>query len=164
MARDGFEGEGGASHVGRFRRASVPALASAKLPAQPQAKAGRHDAEARPRLHVNRPGDVVAVEAVVMAGVMALDMVAVMTVAVVSMSVTVPMAHMAPVTMPMTMAVAMTVRGSLGLRRGEGQSDDGDGSQQETLHGVTPRLNLWVGGPGVVSPGTHANQSTDRAK
>lgn len=105
-----------------------------------------------------------AVEAVVMAGVMALDMVAVMTVAVVSMSVTVPMAHMAPVTMPMTMAVAMTVRGSLGLRRGEGQSDDGDGSQQETLHGVTPRLNLWVGGPGVVSPGTHANQSTDRAK
>lgn len=110
-------------------------FAGSFLPGQPQAKARRGDAEAGPRIHVNRCGVIrpVSVEVVVMS-------VVVMAVAVVMM-----------VAMMMTMmTMSVTVTGSrLGLRCGKNQSDDGHGSQQETLHLISPRFDrLGLGGPG----------------
>lgn len=123
-----------------------------QLPAQPQAKARRGDAEARPRLHihraglhVDRPRGEVPVHPMAM---MAVTMMTVMErVVPVAMTVTGPMGNMV-VAVTMTIAVAVTVGSGFSLGGGEGQANDGDSGQQKTLHGVSPRFSFfWVGGP-----------------
>jgi len=126
-----------------------------QLPAQPQAKARRGDAEARTRLHVHRAGLHVDRPR----GVVGVPHVAMMTVTVmarmesvvaVTMTVARPMGDMVvvAVTMTMAVAVAVTVGSGVSLGGGEGQANDGDGGQQKTLYGVSPRFSFfWVGGP-----------------
>jgi|GEM_PF-2705230 len=82
-----------------------------------------------------------------------------------TMSVAMPVTDVVRMAVTMAMPVTVPVRTGVSMRCGEGQTDDGDGSQQETLHvSLLASFLSWVGGPGVLPPGTSGLKGTDRAK